>query len=153
MGKASRRKREAREGRQAVVAQLRSEGVAQGMRVAAEGGPKVSAAFGKLIDPYLDGDIGSEEYRALATIGALAWNLANLPETVSDDRLRSLLADAGVSESVSFRGLLEEMKERKQRLFPNDQRLIVRTEVHEQPDGTFYLTVAAVSTDKGAADV
>lgn len=89
----------------------------------------------------------------MATIGALAWNLANLPETVSDDRLRCLLADAGVSELASFRGLLEEMKERKQRLFPNDQRLIVRTEVHEQPDGTFYLTVAAVSTDQGAADV
>lgn len=45
------------------------------------------------------------------------------------------------------------MKERKQRLFPNDQRLIVRTEVHEQPDGTFYLAVAAVSTDQGAADM
>lgn len=152
MGKASRRKRENRAGRREVLSQLRAEGIAKGMRVVSgHRGRKLSVALGELIRPYLEDGIRVDEYRSLVTIGALAWNIAVLPDTISDEWLQSLLREAGVSDTLSFRGLLEELKERRLRLFPNDRRFIVRTEVHEQSDGTFYLAVAAAAIDEGAA--
>ncbi|MDN5870925.1 MAG: hypothetical protein L0H73_09445 [Nitrococcus sp.] len=113
----------------------------------------MSVAVGELIEPYLYGNIQIEEYRKLATMGALAWNIAIVPNFMSEDRFQDLLVDAGASEAVALWGLIEEMKERKQQLFPNDQRIIVDTEVREQPNGTFYLAVAADAPDEAAAEL
>ncbi|MDN5851019.1 MAG: hypothetical protein L0H63_15520 [Nitrococcus sp.] len=154
MGKASRRKREAREWKQVALAQLGSKTMEPGIRVVTRhSGPKVSGALGDLIKPYVYGNMQIEEYRKLAAIGALAWNIAIAPDTMPDDSLQRLLVGAGASKEATLQGLIEELKKRKQQLFPDDRRIIVRTEVREQPDGSFYLVVAADAPDEAAAEL
>lgn len=145
MGKASRRKRERRAETHGVLEQVSTK-MGGRVRVAPTGSrPKISGSLSELIRPYVDDDIGIDQYRTVVTIGALAWNLSARPELGSSDRVEHLLEDAEISSGGDFRGFIEELKIRKARLFPEDQRFIVHTDVREQADGSFYLVAAAAA--------
>lgn len=145
MGKASRRKRERRAETHRVLQQVSSETGANVRLAQRSSRPKISGSLSELIRPYLDDDIGVEEYRTLVTMGALAWNLSARPEVGSSDRVQRLLEHAEISGGGDFRGFIEDLKIRKVRLFPDDQRFIVKTDVREQADGSFYLVAAAAA--------
>lgn len=132
MGKASRGKRERRAETDRVLEQVSSETGAKVRLAQRSSRPKISGSLRELIRPYVDDEIGVEQYRTLVMMGALAWNLSARSEVGSSDRVRRLLEDG----------------EMKARLFPEDQRFIVKTDVREQADGSFYLVAAAAGSDE-----
>jgi len=145
VGKASRRKRERGAEMQRVLERV-STNMGGRVPVAPPGSrPKISGSLSELIRPYVDYETGIEQYRTLVTRGALAWNLSVRSEVGSSDRVQRFFEDAEISGSRDFRGFIEELKIRKARLFPEDQRFIVHTDVREQADGSFYLVAAATA--------
>jgi hypothetical protein len=86
--------------------------------------------------------MGVEACRKLACLGVLAWNRAVAPDMVSREEIRGSLESSGTPEPESIDRIIEEMTQRKLRLFPDDLRLIVDAEVREQNDGSFYLAAA-----------
>jgi hypothetical protein len=147
MGKASRLKRK----RQSVRREVKSDLIARVESHAAvghlpwgraPGGPRISDALAELIRPYSYDDMGVEACRKLACLGVLAWNRAVAPEMVSREQILNSLEGSGTPEPEAIDRIIEDMTQRKLKLFPNDLRLIVDAEVREQDDGSFYLVAA-----------
>lgn len=151
MGKASRRKRERREEASSFIDRLRNGGaiVPENMRlVRGNGINKISVALSDLIEPYVAHDLTIEEFRSIVGVGTFAWNLAVRPDLMSRDRPRRTPEDGVVNETELFvDDLIDKLRERKLQLFPDDQRLIMDTQVYTQPDGSFYLMAAATEVE------
>jgi hypothetical protein len=153
MGKASTRKRLAREEREA-LGSLRTDLQARGYLREGEWAPsaasrKISEGLVELINPYMDDGMDIVAARVLARIGALAWNLAVEPEGGENQR-DELQRQAPPNLAADLDHLLQEMRQRKLELFPDDLRLIVQTDVHLLSDGGFFVTAAAFGNEDGS---
>jgi phage gp29-like protein len=128
------------------------------------GGIKLSAALIELCEPFELKDISTKEFEKLIALAAVAWNIAVLPK---EERLEKLTAF--VDEIPEMREELENeidtvlhddskntdfapattmlhfigaMIQRKEELFPNDDRIIMNFNIKDNPEGP-YLTVAS----------
>lgn len=154
MGKASRRKSQQRLAveRALAHAESRHAGLRELPLARNFKGPATSVVLWELIQPYAEEATSLEKYRKLVAFGEVAWNWAVEPDLYPHERIKDIFRQAGMS-SDDLDGAyqaLNELKERKMRLFPEDRRLIVNTEVHVQDDGSYYLAAAAVAYEEPA---
>lgn len=149
MGKASRRKRQQRAALEGTLtrAELQHTALQKLQRVQNLKGPKTSAVLLKVIEPYLEAATNLEEHRRLVEYGMLAWNWAVDPDLTSRERIKDTFRQAGLpSEDLDGAyHVIDELRRRKLQLFPDDHRLIVSTEVHEQDERGCYITATAVA--------
>lgn len=152
MGKASvhkRLRRERREALQSLRNHMDSDPGTRDLRWAPElGQSKISASLMKLIEPYIGKRRGLEELRAWAMIGAAAWNWTVEPDSFPREKLEEALKGTDRDENTVLHDVLDDLGRRKLELFPHDRWLIVKTEVIEQSDGSFYLTAAATAHEE-----
>lgn len=129
MGRASRRKKEKRQGRP-------SRDVYE---------EKASTRLIALVSPHRTPHETRDSYAALITLGAMAWNLSLMPV---DERLAQVRDTVTRAEETGLPLTVEWMNaliERKLRLFPDDDRFIQSFDVVPTPDGRFTVLVAALS--------
>jgi hypothetical protein len=124
---------------------------------------KLSAALIELCEPFEPENLTTKEFENLIALAAVAWNIAVLPKeerlekltafvdeipkmrqeleyeigSVLDDGSKNTIAPA--TTTLHFIGA---MIQRKEELFPNDQRLIMDFNVKDSPEGP-HLTVAS----------
>ena len=100
-------------------------------------------------------DLGIAGHRMLAATCAAAWNLSLLEKrAVRDpssgkDALERARTDIG---SLGLTGPVQELKKRKELLFPDDRRFIVGTDVRPLRSGDLYLTVESVELEEPCSD-
>lgn len=86
--------------------------------------PKLSACIVDIARPILDAYPQAHRQRAAIECAVLAWNLAVIPD--AEPRPGDL--DEDLQQIVDW------LSERKRRLYPNDQRVILKHEVFESGD-------------------
>lgn len=152
MGKASFRKRLAREQREAMKS-LQSSVAAQGLELEAwrpgRTGGKISEKLIDLFQDEINEDTDLQAAKGLILMAAIAWNLAVEPE-VGEEMRRTLFAALPPEAQTGAQAHLEQMKQRKLELFPKDRRLVMQTDAHLQSDGEFYFTAAAAGYEDGS---
>jgi hypothetical protein len=152
MGKASFRKRLAREQREAMKS-LQTSVAAQGFDLQAwrpgHTGGKITEKLLQLFEDGVNEETDLQAAKALILMAAIAWNLAVEPE-VGEEMRRRLFAGLPPAARAGAQAHLEQMKQRKLTLFPDDRRLVMQTDAHLQSDGDFYFTAAAAGYEDGS---
>lgn len=130
---------------------------------------KLSNAIGIMIEPLLSEHPTEDDYRKVIPLAAVGWNVAVFPVEERPAKLMEFLksGDASMLEAFELElkaaqsgivqrerpsrliGMLEVVKyfiDRKDELFPNDQRLIVDYDLVPEPHG-FRITISSVQSD------
>ena len=128
------------------------------------GGVKLSAALIELCEPFEPDILSTKELENLIALAAVAWNIAVLPK---DERLERLTAfietmpnmkekleseidtvlhddskNSDFAPATTMLHFIGAMIQRKDELFPNDDRIVVNYNVKDNPEGP-YLTVSS----------
>ena len=105
----------------------------------------MSEALSELLDPHVEDDMDLKAYDLLAGIAVLAWNLT-ITRTPVGHHLAEVLESLDDGQARVLRALFAELSERKERLFPHDDRFIISWHTSPTPTG-FYLQVASVRNE------
>jgi len=127
-------------------------------------GVKLSAALIELCEPFEPDILSTKELENLITLAAVAWNIAVLPKEERLERLTAFIEtmpnmkveleseidtvlndDSKVTDFAPATTMLHfigAMIQRKDELFPNDDRIVVNYNVKDNPEGP-YLTVSS----------
>jgi hypothetical protein len=129
------------------------------------GDVKLSAALIELCEPFEPQNVSTKEFENLIGLAAVAWNIAVLPQ---EERLEKLTAfvdempemrqeleneidtvlhddskDADFAPATTMLHFVGAMIQRKDELFPIDNRLILEFNVKDSPEGP-HLSVSSV---------
>ncbi len=103
---------------------------------------RLSERLVDLIAPYREDDLTADDYKTLIAAAASAWNLSLLPGQERGEALAQALRHAGARNRQEPAELIAALMQRKQQLFPDDDRAIVHWEVSESDD-EFHVVVAS----------
>ena len=128
------------------------------------GGVKLSAALIELCEPFEPDILSTKEFENLIALAAVAWNIAVLPKEERLERLTAFIEtmpnmkeeleseidtvlhddskDTDFAPATTMLHFIGAMIQRKDELFPNDDRIVVNYNVKDNPEGP-YLTVSS----------
>jgi hypothetical protein len=128
------------------------------------GGIKLSAALIELCEPFEPQNTTTREFDKLIALAAVAWNIAVLPkeerlekltefletmpnlkdelETEIDAVLHDDSKDSDIGPATTILHFIGAMIQRKEDLFPNDNRLVLNYNVKDSAEGP-HLTVSS----------
>ena len=132
------------------------------------GGVKLSAALIELCEPFEPENLSTKEFENLIALAAVAWNIAVFPKDEQLERLTSFIEtmpnmkeelemeidavlhddskDTGSAPATTTIHFIGAMIQRKDELFPNDNRLVLNYSVKDSPEGP-HLTVSSAPID------
>lgn len=128
------------------------------------GGVKLSAALIELCEPFEPDILSTKELENLIALAAVAWNIAVLPKEERLERLTAFIEtmpnmkeeleseidtvlhddskNTDFAPATTMLHFIGAMIQRKDELFPNDDRIVVNFNVKDNPEGP-YLTVSS----------
>ncbi len=128
------------------------------------GGVKLSAALIELCEPFEPDILSTKEFENLIALAAVAWNIAVLPKEERLERLTAFIEtmpnmkeeleseidtvlhddskNTDFAPATTMLHFIGAMIQRKDELFPNDDRIVVNFNVKDNPEGP-YLTVSS----------
>jgi len=128
------------------------------------GGVKLSAALIELCEPFEPDILSTKELENLIALAAVAWNIAVLPKEERLERLTAFIEtmpnmkekleseidtvlhddskNSDFAPATTMLHFIGAMIQRKDELFPNDDRIVVNYNVKDNPEGP-YLTVSS----------
>jgi hypothetical protein len=106
---------------------------------------KASTRLAQLIEPHMVADETKHSYEGLVALGAIAWNLSLVPAQERGALIRETVRDA-VKRGIPLTDRwLNDLIERKMKLFPSEERWIDGYEVAVKPDGRLVILVTTLS--------
>jgi predicted RNA-binding protein with RPS1 domain len=108
---------------------------------------KMSEVLEKLVEPYIETTSGKHQIEALLSLGSMAWNMSIIPKKSRQKELEKALKqmmkgqDHEAMEVTRF--LVKDLMERKEKLFPDNQRMIMSFDVHPRRSGGYDISVAS----------
>jgi hypothetical protein len=127
-------------------------------------GVKLSEALIELCEPFEPEKLSTKEFENLIGLAAVAWNIAVLPEEERLEKLADFVdtmplmrdeleceidtvlhadsKDTGVAPATTTLHFIGAMIQRKDNLFPKDNRLVLNYNVKDSPEGP-HLTVSS----------
>jgi hypothetical protein len=113
--------------------------------VGARRGRKMSDVFVEYAEPLLDPSVPYSEQDRVIKMAVMCWNLSLLPKDEREALLRDGFVkskEPSLSDGVNIIvSMVEEMIERKERLFANDKRMIIEWNIEPGADEEL-LTIA-----------
>jgi phage gp29-like protein len=128
------------------------------------GGVKLSAALIELCEPFEPDILSTKQFENLIALAAVAWNIAVLPKEERLERLTAFIEtmpnmkeeleseidtvlhddskNTDFAPATTMLHFIGAMIQRKEELFPNDDRIVVNFNVKDNPEGP-YLTVSS----------
>ena len=116
-----------------------------------EGEISISDAISKVIAPYRDTAQNYHSFHKLVMVACTAWNAAIMPVGQRESMLadmRKLMPDQQSRED--FTEIVKELMKRKNRLYPNVNRMIVEFKVTERRND-FHIAIASTMENKETA--
>ncbi len=108
---------------------------------------KMSEALETLIEPYLEKVSGRHQIEVLLSLGSLAWNMSIMPKKSRQKELEIALKKVMKGQDAEAievtRVLIDELMERKEKLFPDNQRMIMSFDLHSAGAGRYDISVAS----------
>ena len=95
---------------------------------------KMSDAIDELLEPYEHLAKNMKAYKKLLSVACMAWNIALMPKNEEDAAVQEFLSDLPDTYEELEKDMIELMKsliKRKNLLYPNDIRLIVKHKITE----------------------
>lgn len=118
-------------------------------RIHPSGEISMSDAISLLVKPYLEDFPDLASFEVLVSFACLAWNMTNLPAKERQAQLNEMIATAPDLESrVESLALVMDLMEKKEMLFPDVKRMIVKYKVTEQGKD-FHISIASTLDKKG----
>lgn len=113
-----------------------------------EGFEKTSAMILELIEPYVERTADREDFEALVAYAINAWNISMLPNGELQAMIDKAVAKDPTmkSESEEVVKLLDELIERKRKLFAYNTRTISGYELVETKDGYNLSVISSMGT-------
>ena len=128
------------------------------------GGVKLSAALIELCEPFEPDILSTKQFENLIALAAVAWNIAVLPKEERLERLTAFIEtmpnmkeeleseidtvlhddskNTDFAPATTMLHFIGAMIQRKDELFPNDDRIVVNYNLKDNPEGP-YLTVSS----------
>ncbi len=109
-------------------------------------GAKMSEALEELVEPYFDSTADRRSLETLLSMGALAWNLAIVPTEDRQELFDTAFQAATKSQDADIaegKALVETLIERKEKLFPENRRMIMSFELKYTGGGDYQISVAS----------
>ena len=125
--------------------------MAAGIVMNPKGEAKMSEVLQAFVEPHLSFAVNKEQRQKLFAIAILAWNLALLPEERQQQAMEEAITQMSLGKDrqaqQDVREILEELTERKRKVFPNNRRHIIDFDIRETRDD-FHLSVISSPTPK-----
>ena len=99
-------------------------------------GPKMSEVLGELVRPFRDSAETLHSYKVLMMMGSLAWNATLVPAGERIALIEKVLGPLPEADRPIGAQLLNDLMLRKDRLFPENRRMIIDCEVTD--DGAVW---------------
>jgi len=116
-----------------------------------EGEISISDAISKIIAPYRKYAQDYDSFHRLVMVACAAWNATILPVDKRDGMLADMRATMPDRQSrEDFTEIVKELMERKNRLYPNINRMIVQFKVTDLGND-FHIAVASTIENKETA--
>jgi hypothetical protein len=119
------------------------------MRINPRGELSLSGAIAKLIEPYKGEALDYNSFHSLVTYACLAWNMSILPSEDHAEMKKKIIAlgPANVQDRLMMLGLINELMDRKTKLFPEVKRMIVEFKVTDRGND-FHIAIASTLEGK-----
>ncbi len=117
-----------------------------------EGEISMSDAISNIIAPYRNAAPDYQSFQKLVSIACTAWNATFLSadnRTKMLDNMRQLMPDQQSRED--FTAIVQDLMKRKNKLYPNINRIIVQFRVTNQENG-YHIAIASTLEKKAAAE-
>jgi hypothetical protein len=129
--------------------QMKDSGLLEGreVHIASAGEEKLSATLLQFIEPYRWLARDYETMKRLVTLAVVAWNGAIFGASGGPSFVDPIIESALPNDEAmrrDFRQTINDMVERKQRYFGNNQRIIVSYTLTERPHD-YHLSVASLA--------
>jgi hypothetical protein len=107
----------------------------------------MSDALEELIRPYLEATSNRTQLEMLFSLGSVAWNMSILAKDSSqemlDKSLLNMMKKQGLGNVEIPRFLVEKLIDRKNKLFPDNNRMIMHFDLHYAGSGQYNISVAS----------
>ena len=107
-------------------------------------GVKMSEVLKEFAEPYLHIAETTEEYRKMLAIATVAWNTTLFPEEKRASAVDEVLRGMPRGLRRDAKEIIQELMERKERLFPQYRRMIMDFEVTDSDDD-WHVTVISTA--------
>ena len=108
---------------------------------------KMSEVLEDFIEPYTDDSLNKHGLQMLISMGILAWNIALMPKEKRTEMLNESFAatmpDADPDDIAFGKNMVEEMIDRKNKFFADNQRMIMNFELQYVSRGQYHISVAS----------
>ncbi len=116
---------------------------------------KMSEVIMEFAEPYLERATTMEDQKKALTMAIAMWNLSMLPKEKRAEEIEKLLGklggpEADPREDAESKKLIQFFMDRKEKLFPDIERLILNYDMVETPQGVHLNVVSTVSEKRAA---
>lgn len=116
---------------------------------------KMSEVIMEFAEPYLERATTMEDQKKALTMAIAMWNLSMLPKGKRAEEIEKLLGklggpEADPREDAESKKLIQFFMDRKEKLFPDIERLILNYDMVETPQGVHLNVVSTVSEKRAA---
>jgi hypothetical protein len=108
---------------------------------------KMSEVLEHFVDPYSDDRLDKHGLEMLFSMGIMAWNIAMMPKETRvemiEEALSSIIPTSDADDIAFTKDLIEQMIDRKDKFFADNQRMIVNFELQYVSRGEYHISVAS----------
>jgi hypothetical protein len=107
----------------------------------------MSDVLEELVRPYLEATSNRTQLEMMFSLGSVAWNMSILAKDSSqemlDKSLLNMMKKQGLGNVEISRFLVEKLIDRKNKLFPDNNRMIMHFDLHYAGSGQYNISVAS----------
>jgi hypothetical protein len=107
----------------------------------------MSDVLEELVRPYLEATSNRTQLEMMFSLGSVAWNMSILAKDSSqemlDKSLLNMMKKQGLGNVETSRFLVEKLIDRKNKLFPDNDRMIMHFDLHYAGSGQYNISVAS----------
>jgi len=111
-------------------------------------GEKMSDLLETLVEPYQEPNLTDSAERNLLMMGIIGWNAALVDDALRkpliDDFIRTVTKSATKADVDDLRAMINELVERKRKLFPAVNRFIMDFRLAHGPDGRHLSVISTI---------
>jgi hypothetical protein len=108
---------------------------------------KMSEVLEDFVEPYTDDTLNKHGLEMLFSMGVLAWNIALVPKEKRSEMVNeaflSIMPNSDPDDIAFGKDLVEQLIDRKEKLFADNQRMIMNFELQYVSRGEYHISVAS----------